>query len=658
MKRVKNLLYLSVLSLGLMATSCSDDANIDLIDDTDDTPVTGGTDLTGSLEEDMTLDASKTYNLTGTFSIESGVTLTIPAGTEIVADATSSSSDETEVYIVVQKGGNIEINGTSSSPVIIRAASNRAGSWGGLVIAGNASTTAGLDAEAEVGGILYGGGDDTDSSGSIKYLILKDAGASINPESQYNGLSLYAVGSGTSIQNVAITNGADDGVEFFGGTVSVTNLYLEDNEDDAVDWTEGWSGTITNTYVLHTIGNFSTAIEADGEDNSPKINNFTAVSTTGGTALQFKKNSGAIITGLSLSGYDKSLDIADANRTDLANIQINGSTVDQANAYAVTPTVDASLFNWIDNRGSVSVLPASVDNDFSLDGNTQYVLSGIMSVEEGATLTIPAGTTITARSDSNTEATSIYIVVQKGGMIDIQGTESNPVIMKSTTGQAGSWGGLVIAGDAPTTAGTNAEAEVGGILYGGNTSDDNSGSIQYLILKDAGASINPESQYNGLSLYAVGSGTTIENIAIMNGADDGVEFFGGTVSVTNIYLEDNEDDAVDWTEGWNGTITNTYVLHTIGNFSTAIEADGENNNPMIVNFTAVSETGGTALQFKKNSGATITGLSLTGYDTVLDIADDNRTDLSGIQLEGITATLEATFEVGATVDVSTFNWAK
>jgi hypothetical protein len=243
-------------------------------------------------------------------------------------------------------------------------------------------------------------------------------------------------------------------------------------------------------------------------------------------------------------------------------------------------------------------------------------------------------------------------------MIDIEGTEDNPVVMSSTSGVAGSWGGLVIAGNAETTAGINATAEVGGIIYGGNNPEDNSGSIEYLILSDAGAQINSESQYNGLSLYAVGSETNIQNIAILNGSDDGVEFFGGSVSATNLYLENNEDDAVDWTEGWNGSVTNTYVYHTIPNFSTAIEADGVNGNPTVENFTAVSETGGIALQFKAQSGATITGLSLSGYDTAIDIAEEGRTDLSGIQIEGEDASLEVAYETEATVDAEMFSWVQ
>ncbi|WP_298246082.1 hypothetical protein [uncultured Christiangramia sp.] len=660
-KTARHFLLMSALFGGLLITSCSsDDNDIEIINPTDDTetpnPGTSDNILNGSVDEDMTLDANTSYQLSGILSVESGVTLTIPAGTEIVADPDLDDSDATNVYIVVQKGGDIEINGTASAPVIMRSSNGQAGSWGGLIIAGNAETTEGSDATAEVGGILYGGSDAADDSGSINYLVLSDAGAQINSESQFNGLSLYAVGSGTSIMNVALINGADDGVEFFGGSANATNLYLENNEDDAVDWTEGWNGTIDNVYVLHTIGNFSTAIEADGEDKQPTINNFTAVSTKGGTALQFKKNSGAIINGLSLNGYDNSVDIPDDTRTDLSNIQLNGDDADIDNTYSLTPTVMESTFDWISNRGQVSVLPNNIDSDLTLDGDSEYVISDVVSVNAGGTLTIPAGTKITARSDADTDATSIYIVVQKGAMIDIQGTESNPVMMSSTSGQPGSWGGLVIAGNAATTEGLNATAEVGGIVYGGSDAEDNSGSISYLILKDAGAQINSESQYNGLSLYAVGSGTTIDNIAIINGADDGVEFFGGSVSVTNAYFENNEDDQIDWTEGWNGSVTNAYINLSIDNFSTVVEADGENNMPTLNQITAVSTAGGTALQFKKLSGATINGLSLSGFETNIDIADDTRTDLSGIQIDGEDADVEAAYDADATVDAANFDW--
>ncbi|MDC6353376.1 hypothetical protein PP177_01225 [Robiginitalea sp. SP8] len=606
--------------------------------------------LSGSQEEDRTLDPTVAYTLTGTYSVESGVTLTIPAGTVI------TSQTGTDKYIVVQKGGQIDIQGTAANPVIMTSTGQNPGDWGGLVIAGNATTTEGVDAIAEVGGIVYGGTDDADSSGSISYLIINYAGAQINSESQYNGLSLYAVGSGTSIDNVAILNGTDDGVEFFGGTVSASNFYLENNEDDAVDWTEGWNGTLTNTLVLHTIAGFSTAVEADGINGNPTLANFTAVSTTGGTALQFKKESGATITGLSLTGYEVSVDMRDGGP--LANVQIDGAAADPAETYLADPTVQATAFAWVDTDVSVETqdLEGSMTTDMTLDASVIYRLRGSFSVDAG-TLTIPAGTRIIADAEQGA-ATETYIVVKKGAMIDIQGTAEAPVVMTSSSQQPGDWGGLVILGDATTSEGVDAIAEVGGFVYGGTNDTDNSGSIEYLVINYAGAQINSESQYNGLSLYAVGSGTTINNVAILNGTDDGVEFFGGTVSASNFYLANNEDDAVDWTEGWNGTLTNTLVVHDIEGFSTAVEADGVDAGvavPTLENFTAVSSTGGTALQFKKTTGAIITNILLDGYTVNVDMRDSG--PVGNIEVDGTAMTTVDDDVFGGTgVDTSVFAW--
>ncbi len=286
----------------------------------------------------------------------------------------------------------------------------------------------------------------------------------------------------------------------------------------------------------------------------------------------------------------------------------------------------------------------------TLDPAVTYSLNSSYIVQDGGKLVIPAGTKIIARDGG----TDVYIAVLKGGIIDIQGTEANPVVISSAEGNPGDWGGLTIVGDATTTEGVDAVAEVGGFVYGGNNDDDNSGSIKYLVISGTGAQINSESQYNGISFYAVGSGTTVENVAVLSGADDGVEFFGGTVSATNLYLENLEDDAVDWTEGWNGTVTNVYVYHTIDNFSTAVEADGANANPKLINFTAVSTTGGTALQFKKESGATFTNLYLEGYDTNVDMRDGGA--LANVKVDGASAVVDAAYDLGTKVDVSTWTW--
>lgn len=631
--------------------------------------------MNGKLTEDYTLVSTTTYNLTGQFIIDNGATLNIPAGTKILAD-----NGGTDVYIAVLMGGTININGAAGNPVVMSSADGNPGDWGGLTLCGKATTTAGANASAEVGGFVYGGTDDSDSSGIIRYLQISGTGAQISIDSQYNGVSFYAVGSGTLVDNLAVINGADDGVEFFGGTVEVSNLYLENAEDDAIDWTEGWSGSVTNAYISNTVADFSTVFEGDKDNGNPEFNNITAVSTVGGTALQFKKTSGGTIDGLSLVGYDTDLDMADAapvtnitfvdGYTPVAMKEDDESTPDvDESAYlfslntTAVPNTTAEDFPWVDSDVSFesSLLQGAVTGNVTLDASVSYTLNSSYIVQDGAKLTIPAGTKITARDGG----TGVYIAVLQGGEIDIQGTEANPVVIASAAGNPGDWGGLTICGNATTSAGVNATAEIGGFIYGGTNDTESSGSVKNLVLKGTGAQINSESQYNGVSLYAVGSGTTLENIAVINGEDDGIEFFGGTVSVTNIYLENALDDAIDWTEGWNGSVTNAYISNTVEDFSTVFEGDKANGNPTFTNITAISSVNGTALQFKKTSGGTITGLHLSGYAVDLDMKDGGA--LANVQIEGADA--DATLISGETtkytlnsgkdasaLDISAWTW--
>ena len=629
----------------LILSACSGGDDPEIITDPTDSVIANLQNgiMNGILTESFTLNANGSYALTGAFIVEEGATLTIPAGTQIIAEAGG-----TDVYIAILKGAKININGTGSNPVIMSSIDANPGDWGGLTICGKATTTSGIDATAEVGGFIYGGTEDNDNSGTIRNLVIQGTGAQINSESQYNGISLYAVGSETSIQNVAVINGSDDGIEFFGGSVSVTNIYLENNEDDSIDWTEGWNGTVTNTYISHSIEDFSTAFEGDKVNNNPKFINVTATSTTGGTALQFKKESGATITNLYLSGYEKNIDMKDNGP--LANVVIDGEAAQTDVAYNEGTMVDISNWDFINGSiAPVEILNGTITSNRTLKADTKYSLTGSFIVDNGATLTIEAGTKITADKGG----TDVYIAVLKGSKIDIQGTEANPVVISSYNPAAGDWGGLTICGKATTTAGVNATAEVGGFVYGGTTDNDNSGSIKNLVIKGTGAQINSESQYNGISFYAVGSETVVENIAVIDGSDDGVEFFGGTVNASNLYLENNEDDSVDWTEGWNGTITNTYISHTIEGFSTAFEGDKVNNNPKFVNVTAVSTVGGTALQFKKESGATITKLHLSGYEENIDMRDNG--PLENVKIDGETADPNATYNAEK-IDISSWTW--
>ncbi|GFR90863.1 hypothetical protein ElyMa_002578400 [Elysia marginata] len=127
---------------------------------------------------------------------------------------------------------------------------------------------------------------------------------------------------------------------------------------------------------------------------------------------------------------------------------------------------------------------------------------------------------------------------------------------------AGDWGGLVIAGKAPTnitTEGGTATSEVADISYGGSVADDNSGVIKYLRLEYTGARYTDTKEFNGLSLFGVGSGTKIDYVQSYKGSDDGIEFFGGTVSASHLVSTDSGDDGIDFADGWKGTGEYWYV---------------------------------------------------------------------------------------------------
>ncbi|MDR2912548.1 MAG: hypothetical protein LBV38_04510 [Alistipes sp.] len=231
-----------------------------------------GTDIKGTIDTEMTgetgkitLDATKTYDLSGNLFVEDGATLIIPAGTRIEASAGFES------YILVLQGGKIEIAGTAAAPVTMTAkGATAAGAWGGLVINGKAPLAGGGTASTEINSDYeYGGTDEADNSGSITYLTLEYTGAKNSANIEHNGLTLNGVGNGTKIENVFVPNSADDGIEFFGGSVNVTNLLVINSDDDMFDFTQGYTGTLTNAYGLWESGMSSgesdpSGVEADG----------------------------------------------------------------------------------------------------------------------------------------------------------------------------------------------------------------------------------------------------------------------------------------------------------------------------------------------------------------------------------------------------------
>lgn len=209
-----------------------------------------------SISNTLTLDASKVYLLKCVVVVKSGGKLVVPAGTLIRGRANLTSTPKLYATIVVERGGQIDIQGTSSSPVVIT--SNKAvgsrdrGDWGGIVICGNAVNNQGLDVQVEgfnnisfnSGLAKFGGTNDADNSGSIKHLRMEFGGLAFEPNKEINGLTLASVGSKTTIDYVQVSYSGDDSYEWFGGTVNLKHIIAYKGTDDDFDTDFGYRGTV------------------------------------------------------------------------------------------------------------------------------------------------------------------------------------------------------------------------------------------------------------------------------------------------------------------------------------------------------------------------------------------------------------------------------
>jgi hypothetical protein len=204
----------------------------------------------------VTLDASKVYLLTSTCVVRSGGKLIIPAGTVIRGAADLTATPKLYATLVVERGGMIEVNGTSSKPVVMtsnKAAGSRdRGDWGGLVLCGKAVNNQSVDAQLEgfnnvaVDNTLgkFGGTDDADNSGVVKYVRIEFAGLAFEPNKEVNSLTMGSVGSKTEIEGVQCSFGNDDGFEWFGGTVNCKKLISYKITDDDFDTDFGYRGAV------------------------------------------------------------------------------------------------------------------------------------------------------------------------------------------------------------------------------------------------------------------------------------------------------------------------------------------------------------------------------------------------------------------------------
>lgn len=225
---MKKLLYAIAVSATIF-TGCSKDEDDEI---PTKVPVVG--EITGDITANRTL-AFGNYTLKGIVKIQSGVTLTIEAGSTFTAD--KSDGDD---GLVVLNGGKLIANGTADNPIVLTEKSKVGGSWNGIIMYGdapivNSSTAPAPQTSNSEDGLLlpYGGTNAAHNGGSLKYVRVEYAGRVITTNSkEQNGFSFYSVGSGTVLENLVSYKGNDDGFEFYGGTVSAKNLISYGNADD------------------------------------------------------------------------------------------------------------------------------------------------------------------------------------------------------------------------------------------------------------------------------------------------------------------------------------------------------------------------------------------------------------------------------------------
>ena len=310
----------------------------------------------------------------------------------------------------------------------------------------------------------------------------------------------------------------------------------------------------------------------------------------------------------------------------------------------------------------VCVLSGRITSDTHLTSNFSYYLADQVIIGENdvtanadkVRLTIDAGTTVFAPEAGGGLG---FLVIDRGGQLHANGNREKPVVFtyeleddanETTTGK---WGGLVLNGSAPlNVAGGTAEGEGNSGTYGGENSEDSSGVMTFVQVKYAGQAFTEEDELNGIAFQGTGSGTLVDYVQVHNNSDDGVEFFGGTTNAKHILLTGNEDDALDWTQGWNGKMQFVAIRQTAAS-EHCIEADSNSDdndatpraNAVISNMTCAGPADSNENGFRLREGTsaqlsnTVIGNFGTGY--CVDIDDAATFTAAGGSIAGLNGTL-------------------
>ncbi len=372
--------------------------------------------------------------------------------------------------------------------------------------------------------------------------------------------------------------------------------------------------------------------------------NVTATAGTGGTVASVTANDGSGAVTVSGTTYSYSID---AGATLGSTITINFIvTDDQSPAQTATTTATVTVGKTMVNLTSPDIDDATlVDNTvYNMTANVEYLMDGLVFLEEGSELNIEAGTVIKFKATPTSDNAS-SLIITRGAKIFANGTATDPIIFTAEaddlTGNSltpqdnGQWGGLLILGNATSEKSGNSEIQIEGIdsgeprgLYGNTTpiDDDSSGELTYVSIRYTGIGFQPGDELQGLTLGGVGSGTTIDYVDIFSSADDGIEIFGGTVDIKHISVAFSTDDDFDFDLGWRGKgqflfslmLSDASSYDHAGEWDGASPDDGLNSMPELYNCTFIGPgTAATgrdkALLFRENFAGTIANSVLVDF---------------------------------------------